>query len=197
MKPVLLPADYADAAVILACDIPAIKAVAEVESRGAGFLSDGRLKILFEGHKFFKYTQGKYAANHPTICHSAPTRSFYATGKNDDERGAGEWKRLEEAKALDPRAALLSASWGKFQIMGFNHVACGYGSVEKFVAALDVGEQAHLMAFISFLQHVKLDAPLREHRWADFAKGYNGAGYAENRYDEKMAAAHARYAKAA
>ena len=39
--------DYKEAAELLRCDIPAIKAVAEVESSGAGFLCDGRPKILF------------------------------------------------------------------------------------------------------------------------------------------------------
>jgi hypothetical protein len=39
----------------LNCDVAAIQAVAEVEARGAGFLGDGRPKILFERHKFRKY----------------------------------------------------------------------------------------------------------------------------------------------
>jgi hypothetical protein len=46
--------DLQEAAQLFNCDVPAIKAVAEVESSGDGFLSDGRVKILFEGLKFFK-----------------------------------------------------------------------------------------------------------------------------------------------
>jgi hypothetical protein len=34
--------DFQAAATLLSCDVPAIKAVAEVESSGDGFLSDGR-----------------------------------------------------------------------------------------------------------------------------------------------------------
>jgi hypothetical protein len=44
--------DFQEAATLLNCDVPAIKAVAEVESAGDGFLSDGRVKNLFEGDKF-------------------------------------------------------------------------------------------------------------------------------------------------
>ncbi|AZA64465.1 DUF3380 domain-containing protein [Chryseobacterium carnipullorum] len=52
--------DYINAAKELGCEVAAIKAVAEVESRGSGFLSSGEPKILFERHRFYKYTNGKY-----------------------------------------------------------------------------------------------------------------------------------------
>jgi hypothetical protein len=29
--------------------------------------------------------------------------------------------------------------------------------------------------------------------WAKFARGYNGAGYKQNKYDEKLAAAYKKY----
>jgi hypothetical protein len=35
-------------------DLAAVKAVNEVESNGKGFLLDGRLRILFEGHVFWR-----------------------------------------------------------------------------------------------------------------------------------------------
>jgi hypothetical protein len=54
-------------------------------------------------------------------------------------------------------------------------------------------ERAQLMAFVSFVQKTGLSASLRHHDWAAFAKGYNGAGYASNGYDVKMAAAFAKY----
>ncbi len=121
--------DFQEAAALLNCDVPAIKAVAEVESAGDGFLSDGRVKVLFEGHKFYKYTKGAYAQSHPTICYLKWTRAFYAKGPNPDVRGAGELARLDEAIALDRTAALMSASYGKFQIMGFNYEICGFENV--------------------------------------------------------------------
>ena len=120
------------AAQLLGCDVPAIKAVAEVESRGQGFLPNGKLKILFEGHIFFKYTHGAYAAQHPTICYPHWTRQFYLGGVR-------EWDRMDEALTLDHDAALMSASYGKFQIMGFNFAHCGFTSVDAFVTALETG----------------------------------------------------------
>jgi hypothetical protein len=36
---------------------------------------------------------------------------------------------------------------------------------------------------------------LREKRWADFARGYNGERFAENQYDVKLKAAYDKYCK--
>lgn len=49
--------------------------------------------------------------------------------------GMGEYDRLEQARKIHPEAADSSASWGMFQIMGFNYAACGKKSVESFVVA--------------------------------------------------------------
>jgi hypothetical protein len=185
--------DYQRAAQRLKCDVPAIMAVAEVESAGDGFLSDGRVKILFEGHQFYKFTKGIYATTHPTICYRKWTTQFYTKGKNADIRGAGELARLEEAMSLNRKAALLSASYGKFQIMGFNFAICGFVSVEDFYAAMQESEGEHLDAFCSYIKGNCLDDELRNHEWAKFACRYNGSEYWKNKYDQKLAAAYAKY----
>lgn len=41
----------------LGVDVPTVRAVAEVESNGVGFLPDGRPKILFERHIFSRLTE--------------------------------------------------------------------------------------------------------------------------------------------
>ena len=187
--------DFQEAAQLLNCDVPAIKAVAEVESSGDGFLSDGRVKILFEGHKFFKYTKGAYAQTHPTICYPKWTKAFYAKGPNADVRGAGELARLAEAIALDRTAALKSASYGKFQIMGFNFESCGFQTVDDFYAVMQVSEGERLKAFCKFIETNSLDLSLRKHQWAKLAAGYNGPSYKDNKYDEKLAVAFAKYSK--
>lgn len=184
--------DFANAAALLRCDVAAIKAVADVESSGDGFLKDGRLRVLFEGHVFHKYTRGLYASTHPTLCHPKWTRANYCKG-NPEQRGAGELARFEAAKALDPEAAMMSCSIGRFQVMGFNFKACGYPSVQAMWSALAVDEAAHLMAFCQFVIASKLDGALRNHQWVTFARGYNGPGYATNRYDAKLKEAHKRY----
>lgn len=191
----LTDVDYQAAAKLLKCDVAAIMAVAEVESRGDGFLSDGRVKVLFEGHQFYKYTKGAYAASHPTICYKKWTRAFYAKGPNADARGAGELARLNEAIALNRTAALLSASYGKFQIMGFNFAICGFTNVEDFYKSMQISEGEHLNAFCGYIRGNSLDDELREHRWAALAARYNGPDYRTNKYDEKLAAAYAKYNK--
>lgn len=59
--------DYINASKELGCEVAAIKAVAEVESAGSGFLSDGQPKILFERHYFSRLTGGKFDKSYPDI----------------------------------------------------------------------------------------------------------------------------------
>ena len=189
----LTDTDFQNAAGLIKCDVAAIKAVAEVESSGSGFLSDGRVKILFEGHQFYKFTKGAYAKSHPTICYQRWTKAFYTKGPNADVRGAGELARLDEAVALDRQAALMSASYGKFQIMGFNYPVCGFGNVEDFFAAMQVSEGEQLKAFCNYVIGNGIDDELQKHHWAEFALRYNGTEYKKNKYDTKLAIAYAKY----
>jgi N-acetylmuramidase len=182
----LMEADFERAARTLQCEIAGIKAVAEVESRGDGFLASGRPKILFEAHLFSRRTQHEYDGTHSDISSPRWNKALYKGGEQ-------EYERLEKAMALSPQAALESASWGRFQIMGFNHQHAGFASVETFVNAMFESEARHLDAFISFVQDIGLTAHLREKRWADFARGYNGEGFAENQYDVKLKAAYDKY----
>ena len=186
--------DFQAAAELLGVEVAAIKAVAEVESYGSGFLPDGRTKILFERHKFYKYLAaalGKTAANrlmqvNPNICNSK------AGGYKGNE---AEYPRFKAAISYDETAAMLSASYGRFQIMGFNYRACGFDSVQAYVAAQATTEGAHLMAFCNFIKaNEAIYKALKAKRWAAFAAGYNGADYKINNYDTKMAQAYARHA---
>jgi hypothetical protein len=104
--------------------------------------------------------------------------------------GALEYPRLAEAQQLDEQAALGSASWGLFQIMGSNFKLAGYGDVISFVRAhVAGGEHAHLEALLTFLKNSGLIDELQRCDWAGFARGYNGSGYAQNSYDQKLKAA--------
>lgn len=178
--------DFERAADRLGCEVAAIKAVAEVESGGrSGFFDDGRPKILFESRWFHKLTGGAHDDTHPGISTPQWVRNYAG--------GTKEYDRLEEAIALDRTAALKSASWGKFQVLGVNHRVAGFGDVEAFVTAQLKSEGDHLDAFVGFVERNRLDDDLRDLRWADFARGYNGPGYKQNRYDEKMAAAYEKH----
>ena len=178
--------EFDRAASILACDVAAIKAVAEVESRGQPFLDDNRPTILYERHIFSRRTGRRFDAECPEISN----RKSGGYGKS----GAHQYERLAEAIERDRDAALESASWGRFQIMGFNHRVVGYDDVESFVEAMCESEANHLGAFVEFVRGNRLDDELRNHDWAGFARGYNGPKYAINRYDVKMEEAYRRQA---
>jgi hypothetical protein len=184
----LTAADFDAAAQRLGCDVAAVRAVTAVEARGSGFNPDGSPKTLFEGHKFSKFTQGRYDRTHPDLSYPTWSRQWYGKTWRDEK------DRLRRAMALNPNAAQLSASWGLFQIMGFNHAACGYARLDKFVAAMHESEAKHLEAFVAYVIERGLADELRDHRWADFARLYNGPAYAANKYDTKLAAAWAMYA---
>lgn len=177
-------------------ELALVKAVIKVESNGRGFLSDGRPKILFEGHKFWSYlkNKGQYsdaemrelASKHPNILHKTPDRSQY-------KGGAAEHDRLNAAKAIDEGSALKSASYGLFQIMGFNHGVAGHKKLENFIDAMYTSEEKHLEAFFEFCKSNRLIKHLQNKDWHNFARGYNGAAYAKHGYHEKLERAYNQF----
>lgn len=192
MSATLTDADFARAAKELNVEVAAIRAVAEVEAAGAGFLPDGRPAILYEAHIFHKETGGKHAGakDRRGVALSSPTWNQKLYGAT----GAAQHARYEDARKLDPDAANKACSWGTFQILGQNHKACGFDSSQAFVDAMwNGGEAAHLDAFVAFVKANNLDGALRAKNWAAFARGYNGPSYAVNKYDTKMASAYTRW----
>jgi hypothetical protein len=186
-KPTLTENDYMDAATQLNCEVAAIKAVTDVEAPRGGFIEDGRVRILFERHKFYKYTGGKASPfkQYTDICNPVP--GGYGA------EGAHQYNRFSQAFKLDPSAAMKSASWGKFQIMGFNYADAGFHSVDDFVTAMKISEGEQLKAFVTLIKRWNLADELRNHRWATFALHYNGQDYEKNRYDVKLAAAYKKH----
>jgi hypothetical protein len=172
--------DWARAALLLGCDQAAIRAVAACESGGYGFLGDGRPKILFEAHVFSRLTNHQFDATNPQISCFSVNRALYLGGE-------AEYPRLEAAMELNHDAALQSASWGKFQLMGFNFRRCGFALLQDFVDAMGRSEGEHLTAFCHFIKSMSLDDELRRHDWTGFARGFNGPGYAVNHYDTRLA----------
>lgn len=176
--------DFVTIAMTLDLEPTIIRAVAEVESAGEGFLRSRKPKILFESYQFHKLTQGRYDL-YPEISRPKWERDYLG--------GEREYERLGLALDFDRPNALKSASWGKFQIMGFNFIYCGFDDVEGFVQAHVKSEQEHLRAFLNYIKSLKLYEPLGRHDWATFARLYNGPGYAQNSYDVKLAKAYEKW----
>ena len=180
--------DFNQVALELKCEPAAIKAVSEVESKGNGFMIwQGKEVpvILFERHKFHKYTNGKYDLQRPDI-------------SNKKAGGYGsisiQHNKLSDAVALDREAALKSASYGKFQIMGFNYKQAGYNDLQTFINAMWNSERDHLIAFSNFIKNdPALLKAIRAKDWVTFAKYYNGKDYKENNYDVKLKIAYGKF----
>lgn len=187
--------DIQAAAELLGVDVAAIKAVVRVESAGSGYLPDQRVLILFERHIFNRLLEKKNPAaaararaEVPHICN--PKSGGYI-GRT------GEYPRLARAMSIDGEIGMMSASWGLFQIMGFNYAEAGFASIHEFVDAMKESEGKQLQAFAHFVKANKaMHTALKKQDWATFAKLYNGPAYAKNNYDKKLASAHSRYAAA-
>lgn len=184
----LSEADIAAAATELGIEAAVIRAVDEVESRGHGFLPDKRPVILFERHVFSRRTSHHYDVTRPHI--SSPTPGGYGAS------GVHQYDRLAEAITLDRKAALQSASWGRYQVMGFNAELCGWHDVEAFVASMQESEAEHLKAFIGYCRANDLVRFLATHDWRSFAAGYNGKGNVDD-YSQKLAVAYRKHVAAA
>lgn len=186
---------FAAAAKLLGAPIAHVKAVCQVEAPNGGFDDKGQPRILFEAHRFSKLTGGTFDQKYPSISSRAWDRSLYAKGPTADARNTGEHARLALAVTLNRRAALMSASWGRFQILGENYGGCGFDNLQDFINAMYDSEDAQLAAFVEFILTDKRKADaLKTGDWKTFARLYNGPAYAENQYDTKLAAAAAALA---
>lgn len=199
-KLLLKESDLVRAADRLGAELTAIKAVNEVESRGAGFFAPGKPAILFERHimhrRLLLNATGEQAEAvrqqiaelvilHPQLVNPAPGGYI---------GGIAEHQRLARAKMIDANRALESASWGLFQIMGFHWRALGYPSVQAMVEQMQHSEAAQLDAFVRFIEaDPALHRALKQRKWTDFARRYNGPAYARNLYDVKLARAYTRF----
>lgn len=181
--------DFVEAAAVLGCSVAAIKAVAKVEAPSDGFIPDGRCTILFERHKFYAYLAKKKSASEMSRL-AVQQQDIISTAPGGYRGGADEYVRFNRALEIDGIAALMSTSWGMFQIMGFNYEGAGYASVGEFVDAMRLNQRNHLKAFVSFIKsESRLLKAIRAQDWTAFAEAYNGVNYSINKYDIKMEAA--------
>lgn len=185
--PALNVGDKIAAAERLGVSVKHINMLLKVESGGTSFDNKGRPIILFEPHIFHRRTNGKWS----------PADFSYSKwgGRPYPKSSDGRWAQLEAAALRDPAAALESASWGLFQVMGFHWTTLGYDSAQAFAEAMATGEPAQLDAMVRFIVANNLKGALQACRAGDpascraFARGYNGAGFEKNRYHIKLSEA--------
>ena len=169
-----------------------LHAFAEVESGGkSGFGQAGLPIIAYEGHVFRRYTHKMYDETHPLLSY----RYVIKAGRewkinNADQKQA--WRTLGEAIRLDRSSALMSCSWGMFQVMGFNYADCGYTDVDAFVADMKKSARGQLDAFVGYcLKKAGMVHAMGTLDFVGMASRYNGSDFGD--YDKRIARAYARH----
>lgn len=170
-----------------------LKAVVEVEASGKGFIGD-EPKILYEPHimhrlltkKNYITIRNNLMKAHPNLCY--PRWGTYKYGAESIQH-----RRLEIASQFNRDTALESCSWGLGQVMGFHWKSLGYESLQAFINDMYESEAKQLEAMIRFIKVNGLLLALKNKDWVKFARGYNGSGYAKNKYHIKLANAYAKY----
>lgn len=163
-----------------------LHAFMDVEAAGSGFDAQGRPKMLFEPHIFYRNLVGAEQA-----AASELGLAYKKWGSKPYPKDS--YPRLERAMAINAEAALCSASWGLSQILGLHHLTLDYPSARSMVEAFMADEENHLKGTISLLVAENIDDDLRAHRWPVVARVWNGPGYAKHNYDGRLAAAFARW----
>ncbi len=178
----LTQAEAKGIAVRLNVSVQQLQAVATVEAAGSGFDKARRPKILFERHKFHKYTGGKYS-----VC------AFSNPGSGGYHESS--WDKLLGAigtGAVD--AAFMACSWGRFQVLGEYWDDFGYASPIALALSTVASEAAHYELLCHYVEHFRLQDELatlsaNPETCRAFAKAYNGPGYGRFGYHAKLAAA--------
>lgn len=166
-------------------------AVAKVETASQCFAIVGSRReplISFEGHWFDR------------LMPAARRAQARAAGLSDPKAGAvrnpasqaARWRLLDKAAAIDAEAAYSAVSWGLGQVMGLHWKRLGFASATALAAEARRSPEGQLLLVARFLKLGGLDRMLRERRFEDFARSYNGPAFKANRYDAKLKAAFVR-----
>ena len=169
----LLPL-YKQAAKELAVTPAQVRAFAIVESDEKPFSPGGFPVVRFESHHWIKRRVDEGAKF-----------DKMKNSRDLDER----WAMFEQMRAIHEDAAIMSHSFGLFQLMGFNHGVALCAEPETFLSeSLTVAGQFKLFKrFV--LRSPALLAAIKRARPDEVGFHYNGPRYKQNKYDVKWAAA--------
>lgn len=177
----------------LSLEPAALLAVAEVESGGRPFAQvAGRREplIRFEGHYFDK----RLSPAARRMARAAGLASPVAGRIANPSTQAARWQLVEQAAAIDRRAAHESVSWGIGQVMGSHWDWLGYGSVDALVAEARSGVGGQVRLMVRYIDKAGLIVALRSRDWHAFARGYNGPQYRSQGYHSRLSLAYRRHA---
>jgi hypothetical protein len=141
-------------------------AIFAVESKRAYDPTTGLVIVRFEPKVFLRRSNGRLVVS-------------------DHSSQLAEWQALETAYAINPKAALESASYGLPQLMGFNFGVTSHPDARSLLLAFQRSAREQVAGFFGFVTANKLAAAARAKRFVDFARRYNGIGK-EALYGAKM-----------
>jgi N-acetylmuramidase/Putative peptidoglycan binding domain len=176
----------------------ALLAIAEVETAGSTFEADGRTpQFLYERHIAWRE-----AAKRSTRLQALFAKAGLAIPKwsrstqyKDQGTSAKRLTLIGHARAIDAEVANRSASWGIGQTMGFLAEELGFANAVAMVDHMTGSIAGQIDCMIGEIRNKKLVEPLNALDWPHVARIYNGAGYAANHYDTRLADAHKRWVR--
>lgn len=179
-------------------ELAALLAVVEVESSGQPYEQDGVTpRFLYERHVMYrelKKRRGVARAASAIRAGLALPKWDRATQYQDQRNSTQRLALMKRAKDFDEECACRSASWGLGQTMGFHAESQGFKNAVEFVKWMtEGGVSAQITAMVKEIKKSGLVDEINRHDWAAFAYRYNGAGYKQNKYDERMAQAYAMW----
>lgn len=178
-------------AIAKSIDVPRanLLTVIRQESSNAGFVQTvaGVMpKPRLELHKLHEYTEGVFADERPDLFFKK--FSLKAGNVSPDTH----LQRMSEAMYIvqgmyGTDLVLEATSWGLGQIMGFNYRLAGYGTPDRFVAAMAESEVNQIKAMTTFIENVGIRQALADRDWRTFARNYNGSARVDE-YSRSLAA---------
>lgn len=147
-------------------------------------------KILYEPHYFQEFSKNKFVKSHPHLYRKEldiKTGRYTKHGSYDLQ-----YSKFMQAVKLNFDAAVMSCSWGVFQIMGDKWDVLKFKSVKDFKNFQNT-LFGQLLCGVRYLStHTQLQKICKKNRFSvlDFktiAKFYNGKNYQINEYDTKIA----------
>lgn len=175
----------------------ALLAIVEVEADGGRpFEQDGRTPcFLYERHVAWKEATKAGCLPAFRVAGLAIEHWDRATQYKDQGTSANRLALMARAKAIDPEVACASASWGLGQTMGFLCHKLGFASAVEMVEHMTGSVDGQIDCMVREIHTSHLVEPMNAHDWPHVSRIFNGAGYAANHYDTRLASAHARWSR--
>ena len=149
------------------------RAYSVIESNEKPFTENGNPITRFEAHWWRRYRI------------ASRTAKKFDRQKNPRDLDS-RWSQFREMYAIDPEAAIKSHSFGCYQIMGFNHIACGFEQPAAFLNAMKT-LSGQGKCFINFVKASKrLHRAMQVEDIHAMSLHYNGPRYKQNRYHIKL-----------